>query len=71
MSIPTPTTSANDQARDLLKLSAAVSAANEESNPLWWALDFFDDPDTLMRVGGDTCPRSTTSTRESCRSLPD
>ncbi|WP_433444629.1 hypothetical protein [Nonomuraea sp. CA-141351] len=40
-----------DQVADLVKLALAVCSASEESNPLHWAMDFYKDPDELVRVG--------------------
>jgi hypothetical protein len=34
-----------------VRLAIAVCAAGEESNPLHWALDFFTDPDAVVKLG--------------------
>ncbi|MEQ4724724.1 hypothetical protein [Nonomuraea sp. B19D2] len=43
----------DDQVRELVKLAAAACAATawDESNPLNWALDFFDQPESLVELG--------------------
>ncbi|MFI6179747.1 hypothetical protein ACIA8R_29680 [Nonomuraea sp. NPDC051191] len=44
----------SDQVADLVRLGLAVCAASEDGNPLHWALDFFADPDALVRLGDAT-----------------
>ncbi|MGI5281723.1 hypothetical protein ACQEVF_59280 [Nonomuraea polychroma] len=42
----------DDQARDLIKLGAAASAAADfKFNSLWWALDHFENEDDLVEIG--------------------
>ncbi|MFG1709168.1 hypothetical protein ACFLIM_38855 [Nonomuraea sp. M3C6] len=42
----------DDQVRELVKLAAAACAvAQDEPNPLNWALDFFDDPEAVVELG--------------------
>jgi hypothetical protein len=40
-----------DQVAELVRLAIAVCSAGEESNPLHWALDFFTDPDAIVKLG--------------------
>ncbi|MEU7891756.1 hypothetical protein AB0B45_02700 [Nonomuraea sp. NPDC049152] len=49
----------DDQARDLIKLAAAACRSEkwQESNPLHWALDFFDNTEDLVAVGAEVWER--------------
>lgn len=42
----------DEQARDLIKLGAAVCAADSFMfNPMWWALEFFENSEDLVHLG--------------------